>query len=112
MRTRTAVQFPRDIKARQALRLAWCSTPVLSHASTRREGKAPDTPIAHQMDVWQGDQCRQLLQEFQRREAHPRGAIRPRMSEGGDTIAVGVLPQQLQRHGPASGVADEAFQYS
>ena len=22
--------------------------------------------IAHQMDVWQGDQCRQLLQEFQR----------------------------------------------
>src|SRR5262249_40664920 len=40
MRTRTAVQFPRDIKARQALRLAWCSTPVLSHASTRREGKA------------------------------------------------------------------------
>src|SRR5262249_17219148 len=47
--------------------------------------------IAHQMDVGQGDQRRQLLQEFQRREPNPRGAIGPGMGERVDAM----WPSQL-----------------
>src|SRR5262244_2659386 len=62
------------------------------------------------MDVWQGDQRRQLLQEFERREPNARGAVGPRMSESIDEIAVGVFLEALQGHGPAGRIADEAFQ--
>src|SRR5262249_33731099 len=37
-------------------------------------------------------------------------AFTAHMSEGIDKIAVGVLRQPLQRHGPTSGIADEALQ--
>src|SRR5262249_53196479 len=67
-------------------------------------------PIAHQMDVGQGDQRRQLLQEFQRCEANARGAVRPWMGAGVDELTVGVLCQPLQGHGTAGGRADELFQ--
>ena len=62
------------------------------------------------MDVWQGDQRRELLQEFERREPNARGAVGPRMSESIDEIAVRVFLEALQGHGPAGGIADEAFQ--
>src|SRR5215831_12945672 len=62
------------------------------------------------MDVWQGDQRRKLLQEFERREPNPRGAVGPRMRESIDEIAVGVFLETFQGHGPAGRIADEAFQ--
>jgi hypothetical protein len=52
----------------------------------------------------------QLLQELQRRECDAGGAVRPRMSEGVEEIAVRVFLEALQGHGPAGGIADEAFQ--
>jgi hypothetical protein len=52
--------------------------------------------VAHQRHARQGHKRGQLLQEFQRREANPCGAIGPRMGEGVDQIAVGVLGQALQ----------------
>jgi len=42
--------------------LAWCGDDAPAYMAVRRQ--AP--PIAHEMDVWQGDQRRQLLQECQR----------------------------------------------
>ena len=66
--------------------------------------------IAHQMDARQGHERRQLLQEFQRREPNPGGAIGPRCGEGVDEIAVGVFRQALQGHGAARGIPDQAFQ--
>ena len=66
--------------------------------------------IAHQVDPRQGYEGGQLLQELQRREPNARSAIGPRMSEGVEEIAVGVLRQPLQRRGPTSGIADEALQ--
>src|SRR5215468_5724173 len=62
------------------------------------------------MDVWQGDQRRKLLQEFERREPNPRGAVGPRMRESIDEIAVGLFLEAFQGHGPAGRIADEAFQ--
>jgi hypothetical protein len=73
--------------------------------AVRRE--AP--PRAHQMDVWQGDQCRQLLQEFQRRECAARGPVRPRVGAGVEASAVGVCLAALQGHGPAGGRAEQAL---
>ena len=55
--------------------------PLLARGGTDRPAQVAvrreAAPIAHQMDVWQRDQRRELLQEFQRREAHPRGAVSP-----------------------------------
>ena len=65
--------------------------------------------IAHQMHAWQGHEGGQLLEQFRAR-ANPRGAIGPRVGEGVDEVAVGVLRQTLQRHGPARGIADQALQ--
>src|SRR5262249_42691404 len=62
------------------------------------------------MDVWQGDQRRELLQELERREPNARGAVGPRMSESIDEIAVGVCLEAFQGHGTAGRIADEAFQ--
>jgi hypothetical protein len=62
------------------------------------------------MDVWQGDQRRELLQEFERREPNARGAVGPRMRERVDQIAVGVCLEAVQGHGTAGRIADEAFQ--
>ena len=62
------------------------------------------------MDAWQGHERRQLLYEFQRREPNPRGAIGPRVREGVDEIAVGVLCETLQRHGTAGRIPDEPLQ--
>jgi NAD(P)-dependent dehydrogenase (short-subunit alcohol dehydrogenase family) len=87
-----------------------CPAPARHHGARLRlveallTGRRDDRPtqmavrrqtaaIAHQVDVRQGDQRRQLLQEFQWREANPRGPIRPRMGERVDEIAVGVLCQ-------------------
>src|SRR5262245_14157161 len=86
--------------------LARCGDDAFAEMAVRRQ--AP--PIAHQMDMGQGDQRRQLLQEFQRCEANARGAVRPWMGEGGDALTVGVLCQPLQGHGTAGGIADELFQ--
>src|SRR5207244_8970787 len=61
-------------------------------------------PIAHEMDVWQWDQCRELLQECQRRECDARGPVRPGMGEGVEEIAVGVFLEALQRHGTPGGI--------
>src|SRR5215831_14433422 len=66
--------------------------------------------IAHQVDMGQRDQRRQLLQEFQWREANPCGAVRPRMRERVDQIAVGIFLEALQGHGPSGGVANQLFQ--
>src|SRR5947209_16991994 len=74
--------------------------------AVRREA----APIAYQMDVWQGDQRRELLQELQWCEPNPRGAVGPRVGEGVDEIAVGVLCQPLQRHRAARGIPEQAFQ--
>src|SRR5262249_4205997 len=62
------------------------------------------------MDVWQGDQRRELLQELERREPNARGAVGPRMRESIDEIAVGVCLEAFQGHGTAGRIADEAFQ--
>ena len=56
--------------------------------------------IAHQVDPRQGYEGGQLLQEIQRREPNARSAIGPRMGEGVDEIAVGVLRQALQDTAP------------
>src|SRR2546427_3877317 len=77
-----------------------------TEVAVRREA----APIAHEMHVRQGHERGQLLQEFQRREANPRGAIGPWMGESIDEIAVGVFLEALQRHGPAGGITDELFQ--
>src|SRR5262249_48645009 len=51
--------------------------PLLARGGTDRSTQVAmrrsTAAIAYQMDVWQGDQRRQLLQEFERREPHPRG---------------------------------------
>src|SRR5438105_3152111 len=62
------------------------------------------------MDMREGDECGELLQEFQRREPNPRGAIGPWMGERVDEIAVGVLDQAFERYRTAGGRADELFQ--
>jgi hypothetical protein len=67
-------------------------------------------PIPHQVDVGQGHEGRQLLQEFQRGEPNAHGAVRPRVGERVDKIAVGVVRQPLQGHGTTGGIADELFQ--
>ncbi|HEY7709207.1 MAG TPA: hypothetical protein VIG57_04150, partial [Candidatus Entotheonella sp.] len=66
--------------------------------------------IAHEMDMREGHQCRQLLQEFPWREANSRGAVRPRVGEGVDEITVGVCLEALQRHRTACGIAHQALQ--
>src|SRR5215831_8037949 len=86
--------------------LAWRRDDTPTEVAVRREA----APITHEMHVWQGHERGQLLQEFQRREANPRGAIGPRMRERIDEIAVGVFLEALQRHGTTGGIADEAFQ--
>jgi hypothetical protein len=52
----------------------------------------------------------QLLQEFQRREPNARGAVRPRVCDGVDRVAVGVLRQTLQGYGPTGRITDEPLQ--
>ena len=66
--------------------------------------------IAYQVDARQGHERRQVLQEFHWRESNARGAIRPRVGEGVDEIAIGSFLEALQRHGPAGRIADELFQ--
>src|SRR5262245_29042234 len=66
--------------------------------------------IAHQVDAWQGHEGYQLFEQFQWREPNPRGAIGPRMGEGIDEIAVGVLCEALQRYRAAGGITDQALQ--
>src|SRR5262249_21009783 len=58
---------------------------------------APDTHHSTPDARTAGDQGRHLLQEFHRREANPRAAVRPRMREGVDKIAVGVFLQQGEK---------------
>src|SRR5262249_27963171 len=62
------------------------------------------------MHVRQGHEGRQLLQEFEWREANARGAVGPRMREGVDQIAVGVFLEALQGYRTSGGIADELFQ--
>jgi hypothetical protein len=71
--------------------LAWRGDDAPAQMAVRRQ----TAPIAHQMDVGQGDQRRELLQKFQRREANPRRPVRPWVGEDIDEIAVGVLRQPL-----------------
>ncbi len=103
---------PRPVRgARVRLRpvqplLAWGGTDRPPQVAVWREA----APIAHQMDARQGHEGGQLLQEFQRREPNPRGAIGPRMDEGVDEIAVGIFLEALQGHGTAGGITDQAFQ--
>src|SRR5215510_6791976 len=66
--------------------------------------------VAHQVHARQGHEGRQLLQEFQRREPNAWDAIGPRGREGVNQIAVGVLGQALQGHGPTGRIADQALQ--
>src|SRR5262245_28852004 len=88
--------------------------PLLARGGTDRPTQVAmrrqAAPIAHQVDVRQGDQRRELLQGFQRREPNPSRPVRPRMGEGIDEIAVSVFLEALQGHGPAGRIADEAFQ--
>jgi len=63
------LQQPRPVPARRPgvpLRvhplLTWCREDRPTQVAVWRQ----TPPIAHQMDVWQGDQCRQLLQELHR----------------------------------------------
>src|SRR5262245_11540368 len=86
--------------------LAWRRDDAPTEVAVRREA----APITQEMHVRQGHERGQLLQEFQRREANPRGAIGPWMGEGIDEIAVGVFLEALQRHGAAGGIADELVQ--
>src|SRR5262245_59829135 len=44
------------------------------------------------------------------REANPRSAVRSRIREGVDEIAIGVLSQTRHGHGPARGIPDQALQ--
>src|SRR5215510_14279449 len=75
--------------------LPWRREDRPTQMAVRRQAAA----IPYQVDVGQGHQGRQFLQEFQRRECDARGAVRPRVGERVDQIAVGVLRQPLQRHG-------------
>ena len=49
-------------------------------------------------------------EHFQGREPHPSRPVRPGMGASGDEIAVGVLRQTLQRHGPARSIPHQALQ--
>src|SRR5262249_60733510 len=51
--------------------LAWCREDRPTQMAVWRQAPA----IAHEMDVWQGPQRRQLLQEFHRGEPNPRRPI-------------------------------------
>ena len=62
-------------------------------------------PIADEVAVGQGHQRGQLLQEFQRREPNPRGAIGPWVGEGVDEIAVGIFLEALQGYRTSGGIA-------
>ena len=53
--------------------LAQCGDDAPAQVAVGRQTAA----IAHQMDMRERDQSGQLLQEFQRREANPCGAVRP-----------------------------------
>src|SRR5215831_17493309 len=86
--------------------LAWSGTDGLAQCAMGCQTAG----IADEVHTRQGHERGQLLQEFQRREANPRGAIGPRMSEGVDELTVGVLLEALQRHGPAGRIANELFQ--
>src|SRR5919204_2380800 len=86
--------------------LPWCREDRPTQMAVGRQA----APIAHEMHVRQGHEGRQLLQEFQWREANPRGAIGPWMGERVDEIAVGVLDQAFERDRTAGGIADELFQ--
>src|SRR5215831_18502286 len=66
-------------------------------------------PIAHQVDVGQGHERRQFFQEFQRREANARGAVGPRVSAGGEEVAIGILCKSLKRYRTSCGGANEAL---
>src|SRR2546423_13790579 len=77
-----------------------------TQVAVRREA----APIAHQMDVWQGDQRRELLQELQWCEPNPSRPVRPRVGEGRDKIAIGVLLQTLQGYGTAGRIPYQALQ--
>ena len=86
--------------------LTWGWDDCPTQVAVRRQ----TAPIAHEMDVGQGYEGGQLLQEFEWREPNARGPVRPRMRERVDQIAVGVFLEALQGHGPTGGIADEAFQ--
>jgi hypothetical protein len=109
-----ALEQPRPVPARRPRVEFFVLHPLLAgrgddgaaQVAVRRQ--AP--PIAHQMHARQGHERGQLFEQFQGREANPRGAVRPRMREGVDQIAVGVLGQALQGHGPARGIPDEPLQ--
>ena len=62
------------------------------------------------MDMREGDERGELLQEFQWREANPCGAVGPRVGESIDEIAVGVFLEALQGHGPTGGIAEQTLQ--
>ena len=86
--------------------LAWRGDNRPTQVAVRRQTPA----IAHQVDARQGHERCQLFEQFQGREPNPRGAVRPRMGEGVDEIAVGVLRQALQGHRAAGGIPDQALQ--
>jgi len=102
-----ALEQPRPAPARRR-----CAVLLFLHTLLARRGDDRPTqvavrrqtaPIAHQVEPRQGHEGGQLLQEFHRREPNPNGAVRPRMGERGDEIAVGVLCQALQGHRAAGG---------
>ncbi len=66
--------------------------------------------ITHQVHPRQQHERRQLLQELQRRECDPSGAVGPRLGEGVDKIAVCFFREALKRHGASGGIAQQAFQ--
>jgi len=68
------------------------------------------TPIAHQMDAWQGHERRKFFQEFQRREGDPGRAVRPRMGEGIDEVAMDIFLEALQGYGTAGCIPYQALQ--
>src|SRR5262249_19460734 len=86
--------------------LPWGREDRPTQVAMRREA----TPITHEVDVRQGHERRQLLQELQRREANARGAIGPRMDEGVEEIAVGLFLEALQGHRTTGGIPEQAFQ--
>jgi hypothetical protein len=109
-----ALEQPRPAPARRSrvglllvyTLLAWRRDDGAAQVAVGRQTAA----IAHQVDARQGHERRQLLQEFHWGEPHARGAVRPRVDEGVEEIAVGVLRQALQRHGTSSSIADQALQ--
>jgi len=67
-------------------------------------------PIPHLVHPWWWDECRELLQEFQRRQLDAPGTIRPGLSEGVDEIATLILRQALQGDRTSGGIADQTLE--